>query len=375
MILKIYLIAVILLAVLISAAFYFRKRKTGKLLSSIAFVAFMLLFIEFICLSGLKLKYGYWLFNEKRNPNSLLFQPHPYLGAIPTPGAHLTMCGKTYSHNSEGFRGKNINLANANHRIIALGGSTTYGTSVSDWQTWPYYLDSFLENKFEVLNFGVPGYSSVENIIQSELIVPEYKPDIIIIHTGLNDMRNYNVDGLQPDYSDYHAPSFYGSLGLCFENKLPRIATFRLTVLLLQKAGWYPVCSYSQMHLKAKSDNITDTFALHLYKRNLRTLVAVNKSNHIKVILVPQILVYESFKGNRLKWWIPFVNDDRMIKVLNSYNNIMEQVASEEGVVYAKEILNEKWGKDDFVDPSHLNAEANKKFAGILKNIILKIGN
>ena len=350
------------------AGIFMKKNSLRKIIRIISYVAFLILLIEASCLVGLRVKSKTWLFKEQKNPNSRMFEAHPYLVAVPKKNLSIEVNGKTYSHNSMGFRGKEISFQKTKTRIIALGGSTTYGTSVGDNENWPYYLEQALEGKDEVLNFGVPGYTTVENIIQAELIVPEYHPDIVIIHCGLNDLRNYNIAQLQPDYSDFHAPSFYGSMGLCFENNLPRIATLRVLVLFMQHTGLYPTCS--KPDIARKSMEIPDSNAIKLYQRNLYTLCSILKKQQLKIIFVPQVLNYESFKGKKLKWWIPFVSDEDLIKTMDIYNRQMEKVAFEEQVGFAGQILNEKWTKSDFIDPSHLNANANKRFASILAEII-----
>jgi lysophospholipase L1-like esterase len=55
---------------------------------------------------------------------------------------------------------------------------------------------------------------------------------------------------------------------------------------------------------------------------------------------------------------------------MSEYNEIMREVAEAEGLYYAHEVLEERWTKDDFVDPSHLNAGGNQKFAAALQKAV-----
>ncbi|HTZ11999.1 MAG TPA: hypothetical protein VMD04_06485, partial [Candidatus Margulisiibacteriota bacterium] len=62
--------------------------------------------------------------------------------------------------NSKGIRGKaeyGYTKPTDKTRILALGGSSTFGEGVGDTQTYPYYLQEMLPQA-EVLNFGVKGY-------------------------------------------------------------------------------------------------------------------------------------------------------------------------------------------------------------------------
>lgn len=58
-----------------------------------------------------------------------------------------------------GLRGNNLkNKIGLDQRIVfALGCSYTNGSGVNDDQTFPYYLEQLSKNKYQVLNFGVPG--------------------------------------------------------------------------------------------------------------------------------------------------------------------------------------------------------------------------
>ncbi len=85
-------------------------------------------------------------------------------------------------------------------RVGVFGGSTTFGTEVTDEDSWPALLQQKLGNKYAVINFGVPGYSTAENIIQMALIAPEKHPHIVIFYEGWNDIKNYHEKQLGVDY-------------------------------------------------------------------------------------------------------------------------------------------------------------------------------
>src|SRR5207248_966092 len=98
-----------------------------------------------------------------------------------------------------------VSRAKPRLRMVTLGGSSTYCTLVSDDETWPHYLGK--HRSCEVINLGLPGYTSLENLIQANLWFSELKPDIAVLYGGWNDLRNAHVLGLKPDYSDFHGPS------------------------------------------------------------------------------------------------------------------------------------------------------------------------
>lgn len=82
------------------------------------------------------------------------------------------------------------------YRIIAIGGSTTWGDGAKDDETYPYYLEEKFNQrmpsgdikKVEVLNAGVGGddISRSLDLIKTSLI--KLSPDMVIIFGGWNDI-------------------------------------------------------------------------------------------------------------------------------------------------------------------------------------------
>ncbi len=69
-------------------------------------------------------------------------------------------------------------------RIIALGGSNTFGFAVSDSQTWPAQLERVLNKKlpgrFEVWNAGLSAYTMTQKVEYARQIVKKYSPDLVL---------------------------------------------------------------------------------------------------------------------------------------------------------------------------------------------------
>jgi lysophospholipase L1-like esterase len=77
-------------------------------------------------------------------------------------------------------------------RIVALGESTTYGMYVEKAsQAWPHLvgqaLGQTLHADVEVVNAGVPNYTTWEMTGMAAFWLPEFAPDLVLVHTGLND--------------------------------------------------------------------------------------------------------------------------------------------------------------------------------------------
>jgi lysophospholipase L1-like esterase len=115
--------------------------------------------------------------------------------------------------NSYGMRDRERGMKKADgvFRIAVLGDSVTFGFGVENEETYPSVLDRMLNetdsrHKYEVLNFGVGGYSS-----QDEALVLRYKairwnPDLVVIGYVGNDPE---TEPIQPLHAYFHKPEWW----------------------------------------------------------------------------------------------------------------------------------------------------------------------
>lgn len=79
-------------------------------------------------------------------------------------------------------------------RILALGDSFTFGNTVNENETYPYLLEKKLNNdnktNFEVINFGVGGFSTTEEYIVLKDFGINYQPDLILVGFYINDFQD-----------------------------------------------------------------------------------------------------------------------------------------------------------------------------------------
>ena len=103
----------------------------------------------------------------------------------------------THDHvNSLGYRGPAIAMPKPaeTYRIVAVGGSTTYGLFLDLWQlAYPRQLQEMLQRDYghdqvELINAGVPQYSTWESAVNMLLRIPDLAPDLVIIYHGINDV-------------------------------------------------------------------------------------------------------------------------------------------------------------------------------------------
>ncbi len=321
--------------------------------------------IEGACQIAYRVTRGSWLFLSKPEAPVVAFERHPYLVAAPKPNFQVDFI----KHNSAGYRGPEVSIPKREGitRIVTLGGSTTYGAGAPEAATWPSILQRNLGEGFEVVNLGVPGYTSVENLIQTALLISDFQPDIAIYYEGWNDLRSVHVKNLKSDYSNYHPRALISSLNLSPPTPHDRSAVMYFLRSRYFSSSWQDPLSFIELEPGplALTDQV-DARALSLYERNLRSIVALNRSLGIKPVLIPQVLNYAKLTGDSRYGWLPYVKDKDIRSVLSEYNKTMQAVASDLGVLYIGDVLRDDFPDEAFIDNGHFNEIGAKRFADIV---------
>ncbi|MBX7168857.1 MAG: SGNH/GDSL hydrolase family protein [Pirellulales bacterium] len=133
--------------------------------------------------------------------------------------------GLVYQINSQGLHGPEVSVAKPAGviRVLGLGDSFTFGQGVREPDTFLRQLEGLLNQghggdaRFEVLNAGVQGYNTRDEVVYFERQWLTFDPDLVIIQFYLNDA-----------YSDYTFLNHGQTLGIYLEQsraaKISRIA-------------------------------------------------------------------------------------------------------------------------------------------------------
>lgn len=343
----------------------------GKWYITGASIVFTFIIFELTANLAFYMMTGKWVFAELVSHNSKLWEEHPQLVGVNRKNVSVYLDGDTYTHNSQGWRGEEFDATVAKKRILAIGGSTTYGIGVSDKETWPCYVDSLLGSDYEVINMGVPGYSTIQHIEQAKLYLDDLQPDIILLHAGLNDLRISHLKDIESNYENFQAAGLFASLGQCYLYNLPKLASLRAFVVILQKMGWYPACIFHQYQFEGVMSEELDATAIDIYHRNLQELFGQLIRSEARILLVPQVINVGQYQKFPYQWWIPYIEPSSIEKHFTAFNNETERVSNEMEVgVYITQVENENWEASDFCDAVHLSAEGNLKLAKIVSNAI-----
>ena len=129
------------------------------------------------------------------------------------PGMWKRTHGTVIRTNSHGMRERELPIEKPDsvRRIVVLGDSYTFGFGVRAHRAYPRVLEELLNERspgrrFEVLNFGVGGYSTQDEAIVLKERALAWDPDLVIVGYVLNDPED---EPIQPLHSYYREPRWW----------------------------------------------------------------------------------------------------------------------------------------------------------------------
>ncbi|MBI3782119.1 MAG: hypothetical protein HY270_01835 [Deltaproteobacteria bacterium] len=214
-----------------------------------------------------------------------------------------------------------------------------------------------------MLNLGIPGYSTAENLIQTAFELPELHPSVALYYEGWNDVRSAHVPNLDPYYADFHGRLQPTNVGLAGPHGY-------------YSALWYG-CSVIAARLFASqpfspADSSIDVPALDLFDRNLRAIVAIDRGFQIEPVLIPQAANCAALRDVSFGTpWIPFVPEREQCAVLAAYNDRMLTIGRELGVTVVTAVaVPDAFSMDDFNDLVHFNQKGARKFSELVAPVV-----
>ena len=139
-----------------------------------------------------------------RDPLGVVYGPYGNFGYRQRPGmTERFLNGTSTTANSMGYRGPLVSIDKPKgiYRIVLLGGSTTNGYGVNDDSTIDTHMRRLLPERvpgvcFEVVNLALGGYDSYQDYERMRVDGTKLNPDLVIINSGINDVRNARFDSL-----------------------------------------------------------------------------------------------------------------------------------------------------------------------------------
>jgi hypothetical protein len=303
------------------------------------------------------------------------FEFHPVLVGTPT----KNFASENIRHNSLGLRGSEIDVTTDTRLINIYGGSTTYDTGVQNGATWPENLQTLLGDKYKIANFGVPGYSTVEHIIQTAFYsdILGKVPNCSIYYIGWNDIRNAYLPDLDHAYADFHLLDQVDNLDVRASKTLsfsPLLAVYSGYMSSVfdtipyatecRQPSWTGRCP--SFHEKIEFGYGADPKLEDLYRRNIKTIIAINRMRGTKSVFIGQLLNRFKLTEAKISGWLPFVKDVDVWPLQRSFNNILKTTAVNNGASYI-ELSIDQFNDADFVDGGHFSVRGSEKFSRLIR--------
>lgn len=245
--------------------------------------------------------------------------------------------------NQLGFRGNNIlrQKSEGVYRIVAIGGSSTFGAMNPDHETYPAILQRELNRRlgserFEVINAGIPGLapSHLIHLIRPEILPLE--PDLILIMSMFN---HYFV----------------------VSNEGWRRPLIHLRKLLEQRSVLFLTLSEKFTYFSDERSILAKLFVLFAdYRSYLEDIIEQSKSKGARVFVVMQPILPRGKSGKNL---IPGSTASEQGWEPRFYKKVLRLVDTvarlKQVVVVDASVATGGFSLDMFQDAVHLTSEGN----------------
>jgi lysophospholipase L1-like esterase len=255
-------------------------------------------------------------------------------------------------HNKDGWMQKQVvpvQRTPNSLRIVAIGESTTQGHNAL--LNYPNVLREMIEKQqqypggVEMINGGVSGYVSDQWAVLAERDFQKYKPDIVILYAGWNDIQTYNPHNPNAwTLSKSWYESAYSYLpGLSHHLKSVTIAAAALDRILPKTIA--EAAPSAKIDLKEPLSANDVSILYKFYLTNVDRVIAAFRAANPDVKIVISTIVgrwpYESEayfdNGNNSIWWMKDGKDDSRSahEHLRRFNDMVRSYAQRKGIIVA----------------------------------------
>jgi lysophospholipase L1-like esterase len=290
----------------------------------------------------------------------------------------------------QGFRGPDATLEKPAGvtRIMAVGGSTTFDSYVTgDDRAWPARLAVHLaeqlpSRRLEVINAGVPGYRMQADLFRFETSLAFYRPDIIILYQGHNDLfaalRAARSTEAPPDNTPFGMPT-----ETPWGHWLSRHSMLYAKVLDRWNAMQFLRTGTRQRQTAAAEQRPPLDLgpALDRFRWELTSFILLAREAGIQVVLPEPVQVSgvgatsEPDSARRLRWEVavPFASPEEVLEGFRRYAQVLREVGNRFGLPFIPTAQFGLAGTDWYSegDPIHFNdAGADRMARGMASAMV-----
>lgn len=225
--------------------------------------------------------------------------------------------GTRASSNDMGYRGPVLSRAKpeGTFRIVLLGGSATHGFGVNDDQTIDAHLRRILPQRypgarFEVANLAYDGYDSYQVYLRMQSDGVRLSPDLVIVNSGVNDVRNALFADLQyPDRRTLGWAQVLSSMEAEQQYGLSLWTVAKRRSYLIRLPSFARQLAFERRQLSAQKALVKPSpLAIDYFEKNIRATAALTRQVGAGLILsTPASALstrYESRETSNRSYWI-----------------------------------------------------------------------
>lgn len=326
-----------------------------------------------------------------QDPAAIKIEPHGEAGYRQRPGMTFRYRNGTAAHsNGLGYRGPEVarEKPTGTIRVILLGGSSAHGWAVNDDQSIDAYMRAAFAARWpghtvEVVNLAFDGYDSWQDFERLRTDGVPLSPDVVIMHSGINDVRNARF----PDLRD-RDPRTMLWLGELERQRRERVSGPSLASRAKHWSYVVRTAAHVRQQIRRQRDptdlmhpgdvlQLTPNLqAVDYFERNVSHVVDLARQHGFALILStpPSSLNsrYAPDARSRQSYW---VNDARTTQALrDSLDQRFRRVAdSAQRVGLRVRHVSLSLAPDLFLDDCHLAPEGNRAVADGLVNTALAL--
>ncbi|MCO6359825.1 SGNH/GDSL hydrolase family protein [Roseivirga pacifica] len=300
-------------------------------------------------------------------------------------------------HNSFGARSEELTNS-FDHKILAIGGSTTACFALNQDKTWTSLLSKSLGNDYWVGNFGRLGNDTNHHILQARELLkyPELaNAEYVIFLVGANDFGRFLAS---PE--DYINPGKYSTILSSFatipDSELPlirRLTLFKIlrqikqNLLQLRANVDYGDSQYFAQQMRQNAPKI-DTLpkidtALRHYSDNLKKIITIVKSHNMTPVFVTQPSMWKPNLDDNLERLLltggtatiegtntlNYYSTEVLYKGMKQFNNTLLKICNEQNVPSINLADQLPKSTEVFYDDCHFNENGAQLVADVLSQV------
>jgi lysophospholipase L1-like esterase len=306
--------------------------------------------VNFLMLATLEAGLRYWLHHLATDDQSSAYL-NPLLDgsgaasrALYLPHHYLLYAARPYLSRENGVQHNGLGLRDERDfgpktdsiRIAFIGGSTVYDIGIKDnkkmytalleTQLNEFYAQALGGRRIEVINAGMAGSTSAENLLRLIFVVSEIQPDIVVIQHGLNDVYPRMYGRIQSDFGNYrrvYGPPPLRNKGETWRSGISRrlVDSSAFLTIIAVNLGYrsqYEIGKMVTRHDVVKDLGNSKENTAAYFERNTRFMVAICRSIGARVVLATEPWTEKADKPRKL--------------LMPEHNAILKRIASEEGL-------------------------------------------